>query len=608
MHVLICWCRFFRQAFRKALHKSKAVFGCQHETKNYIVYPMRIKTPTQPTQSTAVGLDWDSRGFGTLFARIYHPLPGILAGCVLLLVLASCTVIEERINRAAGGPNVPADTAVKMDLESSEQSEQIETPALPPGPFKVTIVEAVLLSLENNRSLVVQRVDPSIQQTYEDQERAVFDPTTNADIAAGRVEGERLARSGSETEDFTNDFVDGIISMEQYFPTGTTVALEASTEMDDSSLYDSSFYSTRLGMTVTQALLRGYGTDVNLASLQQARLDTRMSEFELRGFTEFLVAEVERTYWDYALARRQIEIVEESLKVVRQQLTETKELIAVGRLARAELAAVQAEVAAQQQALIEARANKESIRLQLLRLLNPAGPGIWQREVDLIYQPILPEIKLEDVELHVAVAMLMRPILNEARLEILRDDLELVKTQNGLLPLMDLFVTLGKTGYANSFGESIGNINEDNYDALAGVNFEYPIFNRDAKALHRRARLTREQTQKALDNLSQLVEVDVRIAYIEVNRTKQQIAASSVTRMFNEEKLRNESEKLRVGKSTSFLVAQAQRDLLISRIAEVRALANYLKALIDLYRLDGSLLERRGISAPGREPVKLSRK
>ena len=569
---------------------------------------MRIKTPTQPTQPTAVGLDWDSRGFGTLFARIYHPLPGIIAGCVLLLVLASCTVIEGRMDRAAGGPNVPADTAVKMDLESSEQSEQIETPALPPGPFKVTIVEAVLLSLENNRSLVVQRVDPSIQQTYEDQERAVFDPTTNADIAAGRVEGERLARSGSETEDFTNDFVDGIISMEQYFPTGTTVALEASTEMDDSSLYDSSFYSTRLGMTVTQALLRGYGTDVNLANLHQARLDTRMSEYELRGFTEFLVAEVERTYWDYALARRQIEIVEESLKVVRQQLAETKELIAFGRLARAELAAVQAEVAAQQQALIEARANKESIRLQLLRLLNPAGPGIWQREVDLIYQPILPEIKLEDVELHVAVAMLMRPILNEARLKIFRDDLELVKTQNGLLPLMDLFVTFGKTGYANSFGESIGNINEDNYDAVAGVNFEYPIFNRDARGLQRRALLTREQTQKALDNLSQLVEVDVRIAYIEVNRTKQQIAASSVTRMFNDEKLRNESEKLRVGKSTSFLVAQAQRDLLISRIAEVRALANYLKALIDLYRLDGSLLERRGISAPGREPVKLSKK
>jgi outer membrane protein len=541
-----------------------------------------------------------------MFARCYHRLPELPAICGILLIAASCTLVEERIDHTAGGPNVPADTAVHMDLEPAVKSDSIAARTVPSGPLKITITEAILLCLENNRSLVVQRLNPSIQQTFEDQERADFDPAINANVSAGRVKGERLARSGSETEDFTTDAAEGIISLEQYFPTGTTVALEAGTRVNDSSLYEDNFFTTRLGMTVTQALLRGFGTDVNLARLQQARLETRMSEYELRGFTEFLVAEVERTYWDYALARRQIEIVEESLKVANQQLNETKELITVGRLARAELAAVQAEVAAQEQALIEARANKEYIRLQLLRLLNPAGPGLWQREMDLIHQPTLPEIKLEDVERYVAVSMRMRPILNQARLEILSGNLELVKTQNGLLPLMDLFITLGKSGYANSFGESIRNINEDSYDALAGVRFNYPVFNRDAKAQHQRALLTREQSQKALENLSQLVEVDVRTVYIEVDRTKQQITASSVTRKFDEEKLRTETEKLRVGKSTSFLVAQAQRDLLVSRIAEVRALANYLKALIDLYRQDGSLLARRGISAPGREPVKLS--
>lgn len=113
---------------------------------------------------------------------------------------------------------------------------------------------------------------------------------------------------------------------------------------------------------------------------------------------------------------------------------------------------------------------------------------------------------------------------------------------------------------------------------------------------------------KALFSLTQLVEIDVRTAYIEVGRTKQQISASSVTRRFDEEKLRTETERLRVGKSTSFMVAQAQRDLLSSRIAEVRALVNYLKALTDLYRQDGSLLERRGVAAPGRMPVDVAKK
>ena len=46
-------------------------------------------------------------------------------------------------------------------------------------------------------------------------------------------------------------------------------------------------------------------------------------------------------------------------------------------------------------------------------------------------------------------------------------------------------------------------------------------------------------------------------------------------------------------------MAQAQRDLLVSQIGEVRAVVNYSKALVTLYRLDGSLLLRRGIAAPG---------
>ncbi len=540
-----------------------------------------------------------------MWSHLMRRRAGIAMAGGVLLVSASCATLEHQIDRAAGGPPVPADTAVFMGTRPADEPPSSKALMAPQGPLKITIVDAILLSLENNRALVVERLNPSIQSTFEDQQRAVFDPAIGAEVSGNRFKGERLARTGADTEEFSNDTLDGVIALEQFFPTGTTVSVEGSTLITDSSLYSLNFYETRMGMTVTQALLQGYGTDVNLARLRQARLDTRLSEYELRGFTEFLVAQVERTYWDYALARRQIEIVEESLKLARQQLNETRELIAVGRLAEAELAAVQAEVAAQEQALINARSRVQSIRLQLLRLLNPPGPGLWAREVDLIHQPTLPEIKLDEAESYVAASLRMRPEINEARLRVLRDDLELVTTKNGLLPVMDLFITLGTTGYANSFRDSVSEVNGDHYDAALGVKFQYPLWNREPKARHQRALLSREQADKALDNLSQLVEVDVRTAYIEVNRAKQQIAASSATRQFDEEKLRIETEKFRVGKSTSFLVAQAQRDLLVSRIAEVQAVANYLKALVDLYQQDGSLLLRRGITAPGREPVEI---
>jgi hypothetical protein len=34
----------------------------------------------------------------------------------------------------------------------------------------------------------------------------------------------------------------------------------------------------------------------------------------------------------------------------------------------------------------------------------------------------------------------------------------------------------------------------------------------------------------------------------------------------------------------------------------VQATVGYLKALVELYRLDGSILDRRGIQAPGDKP------
>jgi len=282
----------------------------------------------------------------------------------LLLLTTSCTVVGDRVDHAAGGPNVPADTVIIMSKAPSEPPAEKEPQPQPSGPLRITVVEAILLTLENNRALLVERLNPSIRQTFEDEERAVFDPQTGAEISAGRVEGQRLARSGSATEAFTTDTYEAGIDLTQVFPTGTTVSVEGNTLVTDSSLYEERFYTTRLGIGFTQALLRGFGSAVNLANLSQARLDTRLSEYELRGFTQSLVAEVEQTYWDYALARREIEIFEESLKIARRQLSETLELIEVGRLAETEKAAVQAEVAAQEVAAVSPLVEVEVIPLR----------------------------------------------------------------------------------------------------------------------------------------------------------------------------------------------------------------------------------------------------
>lgn len=491
----------------------------------------------------------------------------------------------------------------KTDAVKGADSNEIATPQ---GPLRIGVQEAILLAMENNQSLLIERMNPQIQRTFEQEELAVFDPILSPEVSNRRTVADRLSRAGSSTESSKVDSITGSVSLAKLFATGTAVDLEASTSYTDSSLYSDTFTANRLGLTVTQALLRGMDVRANLARVNQARLDTLISQYELRGFTEILIEQVESKFWDYALAKRQIEIYTNSLNLAEKQMTETRERIKIGDLAETELAAAQAEVALGRENLINARSTLAQERLDLLRLLNPSRSIDWNRDIVLEYDTSPPDVELDDVAEHVAVALRMRPDLNQARLEIQHGDLDVVRTKNGLLPKMDMFISLGKTGYADTFNRALDDMDGDSYDVTWGLMFEGAPLNRSARAQYARAVATRQQLRQALDNLSQLVQVDVRSAYIEVNRAREQISATAATRNFQEEKLRAETEKFRVGKSTSLLVGQAQRDFVASQIAEIQAVANYLKALVVLYRLEGSLLHRRGLAAPGGEPVTLN--
>jgi outer membrane protein TolC len=201
---------------------------------------------------------------------------------------------------------------------------------------------------------------------------------------------------------------------------------------------------------------------------------------------------------------------------------------------------------------------------------------------------------LDDLDAHVRVALVYRSDLNQARLQVERNDLDVVKTHNGLLPRLDLFATLGRTWYAH-YPTASGFHSATSYDATLGVNFDYPIFNRSARAAYNISIATRDQANEAVANLAQLVELDIRSAYQETLRSQEQISATTATLAARDAALQVEQERYRVGKSTSLLVSLAQQEVLNSQIAQATAVASYLKGLVDLYRLEGSLLERRGV-------------
>jgi outer membrane protein TolC len=527
-----------------------------------------------------------------------------------MCLLSSCAEPEATDKQDYIGPS-DSQPAIQPPLENEKTQEPNSSQIVkmePTGPIDITINDAVLISLQKNKSLAVEKLSPQIKRTFEEQALSVFDPDLKGTVSQGQTRLESPPAPGSGPVKETEKAFGADASLSEFLPTGTTLSLDGSTSRLDDSFAADPFVSTRLGGSVTQSLLRGFGTAVNLVSVNQARIDTKISQYELRGFVESLVAQIEEAYWNCSLAEKSIEIYEQSLQVAEKQQQETEERINIGSLARSELAAAKAETALRQQDLIVAENTLAQSRLNLLRLLNPSGNETWDRKIILKSEPTTPAIELSPVETYVLRGQQMRPELNQARLQLDRDELEIVRTRNGLLPQLDFFITLGKTGYADSFDDSARNIFKKNdYDATAGIIFEYPPMNRSAQAKNQQAILSRQQAQEALGNLEQLVEVDIRGAYLQITSVQQQVVAAKASRELLEEKLKVETGKFEVGKSTSILVAQAQRDFLQSQIAELTAAINYQIAIVELHRLEGTLLMRSGIASPGSEPVKTSK-
>jgi len=493
-----------------------------------------------------------------------------VAACLAAVSLVSCRVcrtlnsdtyvgpVRAPEGKPAGGnpkaagalPGGPIKPAAKAAADAAKAEPAAAKPPASPvptkGPLAISIKEAVVMAMENNPELAVERLKPRILETYTEEERAVFDPLLTGIIGNERIKGERL-RGRATREDFATESLVGEAALETLLPTGTTVALDASTEVDDVTR-EMQLLRSRVGLTVTQALLRGAGTKANLARVRQARLDMLGSEYELRGFAEALVALVELTHWDYVLAQRKIDIYTRAIALSEETRNGIQKRVKAGTLPTSAITAAEAETALRRQDMVDARSDMAKAQVVLLQLISPRGANQRHRDIRSVDGLLMPHVQLDDVEAHVQVALRMRPDLNQARLQVERGDLQIVKTRNGLLPRLDLFVALGKTGYAETFGGSWKGVKGDGYDFLVGLSVEYPVGNREARARHKRAVLGRRQAEEAVRNFEQLVQADVQTAYIEVNRAREKVAAVRTTRKLDQEKLRIEVEGFRLGR------------------------------------------------------------
>ncbi len=462
-------------------------------------------------------------------------------------------------------------------------------PASTSSEIRLSLDEAVLMALANNRGMRVERLKPDIAATSQDTANAVFDPDLKVELSR--------SRDGTDT-----DSTQGGVKISKLFSPGTALALDVSGKATEAKSGVNAGQA-RAGLSVTQPLLQGAGPQVNLARVRQAEIDAQASQYEFRGFVEAFVASVSDGYWSVVLAEKRIAILERSSALAQQQLEETKISIKVGALAPSELPAAEAEVAQRRSSLIDAAAELALARLRLMRLVNPTAGGLGS-SVTLTDSPEPYEFKLGEPAAHVRTALSRRPEMNQARLASAHGELEVVQARNGRLPKLDTFITLGQSGYASQFSSALNDVGkDDNNDMTAGITFSYPLFQRAEKAGERRAVLRRAESDEALANLAQLVELDVRSSMIRLERDLAAIEAASALRRLREESLRSETEKFKNGRSTALAVGQAQRDLLASEVAELEARIKTKNDVVQFQRFEGTLLTAHGLNVPGADPL-----
>jgi outer membrane protein TolC len=497
-------------------------------------------------------------------------------------------------------PNV-LDTDIKHDTLIEKRQQPIQLPVIEKK-LNLSIEESVMYALANNKSLYIEQLQPIISGTFDQIERGVYDLEIFVNASYARNREKEIS---SDQENITDEKdMDLSLGLRQSLPYGTKVemAIEKNHKVNSN---DPDPHKAGIKLSITQSLLNGYGSVVNLANIKMAELDTMATQYELFEYTQSLVAKTEIAYWQYVLAKQKTNICKESLAIAKKQRKEIKQQISIGLLPTNEAFAAHAEVALRKQALLDAQNLIVNRRLHLLKLITIHPNHYFDIQIIPNSQPNLKITPLTDLNDRIKLAEKLRPDLNEARLRLKQRRLETIVTRNGILPKLELFIVMGNTGYADSFSESFKHIDDTTYDAAVGMQFSHYLGNRAANSRYYGAQLKRQQALTAIANLRKIVHFDVRLAFNDLAHAHKQISATHMTLKYQRQTAKAEKDRFSVGASTALMVSQVYRDLLAAQNAKIEAIVNYRIALIKLYVAEGSLLERRGFSVMGEKKGRL---
>ncbi len=264
---------------------------------------------------------------------------------------------------------------------------------------------------------------------------------------------------------------------------------------------------------ITQPFLRNFGLDVTRAEIQLRQLDRQIAEQRYIRQVQETIERVEQTYWNLVAARRDIPIVAELLAQTERVLRYF-EIRLPFDVQPVQYANTQARLEARRSELISAINRVRDIEAQLKALINDPGlPIPAEQEIVPVDIPPIEAVVLNRL-VEARTAMENRPEIAQAKYAVRSARVGVTVANNQRLPRLDVTLRYTANGLgSNPSGAFKQMANNDFVDYLIGVQFEWPIGNREREAGYRQARL---QLAQAIASVKQVVEqviLEVDVAY-----------------------------------------------------------------------------------------------
>ena len=469
--------------------------------------------------------------------------------------------------------------------------------------------DCITLALEHNLDIQIQRFNPRINRYILGANYGAYEPNfsfsgqksyNDRPSAAGINPNTGLPYPSSVSE--ANTYQPGLSGL---LPFGTKYSLTSQLNRNSQQFAPTNIgayylpptFAGEAGISLSQPLLQNFWIDRTRLNIKLNKNAIKTSEAALKFQVMSSITSVKSAYYNLLYARGNVEATDTAYKLAQQLVSENTQKVAIGSLAPLDEKQAKSQAAASLAALQVAQ-HQLDIQENALKSLITDNFDYWADTT------ILPADKLQatpvnpDLQESWRRALAQRPDLEEARIKISSQNVQLKYDYNQRFPQLDLIGSYGRNANEAALYDALGDIRNGNHSFYSyGVQATVPLGgNYSARNQYKADKVTLQQLLLQLKQTEQNAIITVQNDVSNVRSTLQQVYSTRDARIYAEAALDAEKTKLENGKSTSFFVLQLISNLTTARVNEVQALANYNIAISQLSLDEGNTLEANKIN------------